>query len=263
MMNRRLTGLWVFSVIGAAALQLANPGSGLVAVFSGLWLVIGGTALITIVSHSPEALAFLQHSLRANRASKSPEWDLHWFLEAANLFRYGKIRLAEAATERIPDPLLRRGTQLVLDGFRRNQVTMSLQRQIAEERERLRVPIDVLHSMAGYAPTLGMLGTLLGMVQMLFGMSAGNMDTIGSSMGFAMFTTVYGLVLANLVFKPLASKLEQSGRLRIARNNAQLQAILMLYDRQHASVIREAVAAQGAQFDELPTPAFWRPAISR
>ena len=97
--------------------------------------------------------------------------------------------------------------------------------------------------MSGYAPTLGMLGTLLGLVQLLFGLSAGNLDTVGASMGFGMLTTVYGLVLANLVFKPMANKLEQSGRERIARTMMHLQAIAMLHDRERIAVIREVMGA--------------------
>ncbi|MCU7855767.1 MAG: MotA/TolQ/ExbB proton channel family protein, partial [Candidatus Thiodiazotropha sp. (ex Lucinoma borealis)] len=81
--------------------------------------------------------------------------------------------------------------------------------------------------------------TLLGLVQMLFGLGSGNLASIGASMGFAMLTTVYGLVIANLLLKPLASKLEQRGRQLITRRVAHLQAVMMLCDRQHAELIRE------------------------
>ena len=76
---------------------------------------------------------------------------------------------------------------------------MALQRQIAEERERPVGPVELLRSMAGYAPTLGMLGTLLGLLQMLFDVSSGDVESMGTAMGFAMMTTVYGLVIANLI----------------------------------------------------------------
>jgi len=246
------TILWLISVVAAATLQLTAPGSGLMAVFAGLWLVVGGTMLMARVGNSGSVLMSLGRCVKgigsARTKADTGEGDLKWFLEAASLFRYGNIRPAEEATQRIPDPFLRRGTQLVLDGFPREQVTIALQRQIADDRDLFRRPVDLLHTMSGYAPTLGMLGTLLGLVQMLFGLSAGDLDTVGASMGFGMLTTVYGLVMANLVLKPLANKLEQAGRERISQNVTHLQAINMLYDREHSVVIREVMGAMRPQW---------------
>jgi chemotaxis protein MotA len=245
------TIMWLISVIAAATFQLTAPGSGLTAVFAGLWLVVGGTTLMARISDSGSVLTSPRYWMKSFGSPRTvvgtAEGELKWFLEAASLFRYGNIRPAEAACQQISDPFLRWGTQLVLDGFPREQVTIALQRQIAEDRDHYRRPVDLLHTMSGYAPTLGMLGTLLGLVQMLFGLSAGDLDTVGTSMGFGMLTTVYGLVLANLVFKPLANKLEQIGRERIGRSITYLQAIAMLCDREHSVVIREVMGATRRQ----------------
>ncbi|MGI9234234.1 MAG: MotA/TolQ/ExbB proton channel family protein [Woeseiaceae bacterium] len=242
------TSFWLLSVAAAATLQLTAPGSGVIAVFAGLWLVVGGTMLIARISNSSSVLMLLGRCVRNIRPRRfegvSGDAEFKWFYEAASLFRYGNIRPAEEAAQRIPDPFLRHGTQLVLDGFPREQVMVALQRQIADDRDQFRRPVDLLVSMSGYAPTLGMLGTLLGLVQMLFGLSAGNLETVGASMGFGMLTTVYGLVLANLVFKPLANKLEQTGRDRIAQTMMHLQAITMLHDREHSVVIREVMGTK-------------------
>ena len=229
----------------ATLIQLTAPGSGLIAVISGLVLVLGGTLLTARFSHSESALTALGLAIRSLRAADGPpagaRKDISFFFEAARCFRYGKIRPAEAVTRHIREPVLRRGTQLVLDGFPREQVMLALQRQIAEERDHYRRPVDLMRSMGNYAPTLGMLGTLLGLVQMLFGLSGGEMTHIGTSMGFAMLTTVYGLTFSNLLLKPLASKLEQAGRNKVSECVAQMQAVMLLYDRHHAEVIREVM----------------------
>jgi chemotaxis protein MotA len=229
----------------AAIVQLSAPGSGFIAVFSGLVLVLGGTLLAARLSHSDSALKALTLAVRSLRAPAQQvpggRADRKYFFEAAKCFRYGKIRPAEAITQHIQEPVLRRGTQLVLDGFPREQVMLALQRQIAEQRDHYRRPVDLIRSMSNYAPTLGMLGTLLGLVQMLFGLSAGEITTVGTSMGFAMLTTVYGLTLSNLALKPMASKLEQLGRLRLNDSLSQMQAVMLLYDRHHAEVIREVM----------------------
>jgi len=236
-------GVLACAVLGAVAVQVFAPASGVIAIVSGLFLVVGGTLLTAIMSHSSRAVLKLWTLIREYRRqpadSGGDEESLNRFFQAANLFRRGDIRPAEAVAQRIAEPVLRRGTQLVLDRFPREQVNLALQRYIAEERDQLRQPVDMLRAMSNYAPAFGMLGTLLGLVQMLFGLGAGDLTSIGSAMGFAMLTTVYGLVLASLLFKPLASQLEQRGRRLTGRRVAHLQAVMMLCDRQHTELIRE------------------------
>jgi chemotaxis protein MotA len=86
-----------------------------------------------------------------------------------------------------------------------------------------------------------MLGTLLGLSQMLFGVGSNDVASMGASMGFAMTTTVYGLVLANLIFKPLASKVEQRNRRDLTQSIVDLQAVMLLSERQHPEYIREVI----------------------
>ncbi|MET0070681.1 MAG: MotA/TolQ/ExbB proton channel family protein [Candidatus Thiodiazotropha sp.] len=246
-------GLLSLSVLVSVSVQLLAPGSGLIAIISGLFLVVGGTLLTAIMSHSLSAVLMLGELIADFRRSPAvvddDEEGFRRFLQAANYFRRGEIRPAEAVVQQISEPLLRRGTQLVLDGFPRDQVILTLQRQIAEDRDHLRRPVEMLRAMSGYAPAFGMLGTLLGLVQMLFGLGSGNLASIGAAMGFAMLTTVYGLVIANLALKPLASKLEQRGRQLITRRVAHLQAIMMLCDRQHSELIREMMEEVNARQD--------------
>jgi chemotaxis protein MotA len=239
--------LWIvsltISVVISVLVQLFAPGSGLMAVITGLLLVIGGTMLTAVMSHSQQAmLALWTHMVdfRSHPASTEGEdEDFQTFLQAANHFRRGEIRPAENIIQGISEPLLRRGAQLVVDGFPLDQINLTLQRQIADDRNHLRRPADMVRAMSGYAPAFGMLGTLLGLIQMLFGLGSDDLGTIGAAMGFAMLTTVYGLVLANLVLKPIASKLEERGRQQITRRVAYLQAVTLLCERQHSELIRE------------------------
>jgi len=233
------------AVTGSILLEILVSGSGFVAASAGFCLVCCGTLLMARLSHPAAALRQLRESMLALRHARDEaaedELKLQWFLRAASFFRYGNIRPAEEAARNIGRPVLRRGTQLVLDGFPRPQLSIALQRQIAEERERLVSPVELLRAMATYAPTLGMLGTLLGLAQMLFGVGAGDVATMGASMGFAMTTTVYGLVFANLICKPLASKVEQRNRRELAQSIVDLQAVMLLYEKQHPEYIREVI----------------------
>lgn len=259
MRKSALTGALTFAVGVSVLLQFAIPGSAFVAVTCGFFLVACGTLLMARLSHTPAALRVVRRKLRELRGGTGVAVDdpqqLEWFLRAANFFRYGNIRPAEEAARRIPRPVLRRGTLLVLDGFKRDQLAMALQRQIAEEREILVAPVDALRAMAGYAPTLGMLGTLLGLLQMLFGVGSGDTATMGTAMGFAMVTTVYGLVLANLILKPLAAKIEQHNRRALTQSIVDMQAVMMLYERRHPQYIREVIENAAARPLAVPTAA--------
>lgn len=239
------TGLLTLVVACSVVLQFAATGSAFVAVTAGFFLVAGGTLLMAHMSHSARSLQQLRRALKELRLkaadSAHATKQLEPFLRAANFFRYGNIRPAEDAARAIERPVLRRGTLLVLDGFQRQQLAMAMQRQIAEEREQLVAPVELLRSMAGFAPTLGMLGTLLGLVQMLLGVGAGDTAAMGTAMGFAMVTTVYGLVLANLVLKPLAAKLEQSNRQALTQCIVDMQAVMLLYERRHPQYILEVI----------------------
>lgn len=247
------------AVLGSVLVQLFAPGAGLIAVLTGLLLVVGGTLMTASMSHSQKSLLSLWRQLfdlwRSPDADEIEDESLQRFLQAANCFRRGEIRPAESLIQGIDEPLLRRGAQLAVDSFPRDQISLSLQRQIAEERNHLRHPAEMVRAMSGYAPAFGMLGTLLGLIQMLFGLGSGDLGTIGAAMGFAMLTTVYGLVLANLVLKPFASKLEEIGRRQIARRVAYLQAVLLMCDKQHAELIREMMA----ETEHDPAPAVMNP----
>jgi len=240
------TAIWtviLLAAVGGSILtEIFSERSGATAAISGFFLVFCGTLLMARLSHPPEALRRLKESLRALRGARDLAGaDAQPFLKAATFFRYGNIRPAEEAARAIRRPVLRRGTQLVLDGLQRPQLALALQRQIVEERERLVAPVELLRAMAGYAPTLGMLGTLLGLSQMLFGVGSIDVAGMGASMGFAMTTTVYGLVLANLIFKPLASKVEQRNRHALTQSIVDLQAVMLLYERQHPEYIRDVI----------------------
>lgn len=245
MLTKIWTGTLLLAVAGSILVQLGAPGSAAVAGTAGFVLVACGTLLVARLSHTPAGLRALRATLRELRVSRrggtDDELQLHWFLQAANFFRYGNIRPAEEAARQIPDPVLRRGCELVLDGFPRPQLAIALQRQIAEQRERLVRPVELLRAMAGYAPSLGMFGTLLGLLEMLFGTSSGDISHMGAAMGFAMMTTVYGLVLSNLVLKPLATKLEQRNRRYLTQSIVAMQAVMLLFERQHPEYIRDVI----------------------
>jgi len=95
--------------------------------------------------------------------------------------------------------------------------------------------------MVGFAPAFGMLGTLMGLAQMLFSLGNEGLAVVGAAMGFSIITTVYGLVAANLIIKPLAIKMEQRSSELLALQAVKYELLLMLFKKEHPTLMREAL----------------------
>jgi chemotaxis protein MotA len=244
----KTSGLLIASGLAVALalwVLLSGAGGGWGGAIAGFVFVVGGTFLASISSQSTEQVVGVLF--------KAPQWRdeqaqllarrqvLKSFLGVADWSRRGNMRAAEQQARAIDDDFLRRGVQLVIDRTPQREMLRTLQWRIGNERENDQQEIRVIRSMIGYAPAMGMLGTLLGLVQMLFGLGEKGINEVGVSMGFAMLTTVYGLIGANLLLKPLVVRMEQQSRVRLSWMYAQLEAVLMLKERSHPLHIKEAL----------------------
>lgn len=257
------TRFLILSIALGVALSLLLMLSGLgglwTAALAGFVFVAGGSFLAAISSQSAEqvlGVLFKTADLfKTDRSLEGRKASLEHFLHIADWARRGNSREAERQTALLKDDFWRRGLLLVLDRTPERELMRTLQWRIGHEREQDQMEIQVIRSLASYAPALGMMGTLLGLVQMLFGLGDKGVNEVGVAMGFAMLTTVYGLIGANLLLKPLIIKLEQRSRTRIAWMYAQLEAVLMLKERSHPWYIRDALEAcleKGRSY-ELPS----------
>lgn len=104
------------------------------------------------------------------------------------------------------DPFLKRGILMVVDGTDSEKISEILQNDICIYETDRTVAISMFDSLGGYAPTFGMVGTIVGLIMML-GAGMSNPDELTKAIGVAFITTLYGVLLANLLFVPCASKL--------------------------------------------------------
>lgn len=128
------------------------------------------------------------------------------FVNYASKARKEGILALEATLPEIQDDFLKKGLQLTIDGLEPQSITDILETEIAFIEDRHRLGADMFQSMGTFAPAFGMIGTLIGLVQMLQSMD--DPSTIGPSMAVALITTFYGAVMANVIFLPIAGKLK-------------------------------------------------------
>lgn len=124
---------------------------------------------------------------------------------AAHARKDGMLAL-ESAIAGVEDPYTRNGLQMLVDGFEPGRIADAMQVEIAGYEERHRAAARVWEAAGGYAPTVGILGAVLGLIHVMENLSDPN--KLGSGIAVAFVATVYGVGSANLIFLPIANKLK-------------------------------------------------------
>jgi chemotaxis protein MotA len=231
-------GIVVTALLAVVAVAIAASGSGSLASFfnlPSLVLVLGGTAIAVFVS-SPlgdlRAAATAAATLWRQKPGDDAAAIARTLVELAHIARQrGLLALQHRCRDPLLPPFLRRGIGLAVDGGAEEEVDTLLRLESYAVDERARQPAAVFRRAADYAPAMGLIGTLIGLVQML-----GRLDDpskIGPSLAIALLTTFYGAVLANVVLNPLAAKLERhAGEEAMTRTMIRF-AILLIIRREN------------------------------
>jgi chemotaxis protein MotA len=147
----------------------------------------------------------------------------------------------ESQLEEIEDPFLVQGIQMAIDGMESSAIEDVLVTEIIYLEERHRLGADIFTTMGGFAPAIGMLGTIIGLVQMLMQME--DPSQIGAPMAVALLTTFYGTMLANLVFIPVAGKLKTRSKQEVLIKQMVLQGVLSIQSGDNHRVVEQKLKA--------------------
>lgn len=145
------------------------------------------------------------------RALRSSDVDLgdriSMYMRLAESARREGLLALDAQLDDIEDPYVQFGLRLLTDGADENQLKDELDAYMGAVDERHAVPSSILRKLSSYAPAFGMVGTVIGLVNMLGALSSP--EDLGKGMALALLTTLYGVLLANMVFQPFAERLEK------------------------------------------------------
>ena len=156
----------------------------------------------------------------------------------------------ENVIETINNPYLKTGFQLIVDKTPVDDILALLKWRIARLRAKEKAESNIFYSLASYAPAFGMLGTLVGLINMLQIIEIRDISAITSNMAVALITTFYGLLLANLIFNPIAVKLERRTEQRIMIMSMVMEGITLIADRRTPSFVRETLKSFLATHDD-------------
>lgn len=154
--------------------------------------------------------------------------------------RDGALAL-EQHISKLKDPFMIRALQMVVDGTDQRDIRAQMDLEIAYLQERHDSGKKILDFMGASAPAFGMIGTLIGLVQMLGSLESP--DQIGAGMAVALLTTFYGAILANLVFIPLSGKLALRSKGETLMREMILEGILGLVRGDSPTSVRDKMSA--------------------
>jgi chemotaxis protein MotA len=205
--------------------------------------VLGGVLFVSLASYSPERIKGLLGALKI--AFRKQEVDLSQDIETivniANDARRNGLLALEEMTEKMDEPFLKKGILLVVDGCDQELIRSIMETELAITKQRHADNRAILESAGAYSPAFGMLGTLIGLVNMLANLD--DLSSLGPNMSVALVTTVYGTVLANMVFNPLSKRLRTIGGNEYLRKELILEGIMAIQNGENPRVIREKLNA--------------------
>lgn len=219
-----------------------------------LAIVLVGTLAATFISYPLSEVVRIFGLIRivVRREHLHTSSDIEELVAISRTWTTGDIRAVEKALENVSNPFLKTGVQLVIDMTPEEDIIDLLEWRIARLRAKEHAEAQLFRMMANYAPAFGMLGTLIGLVNLLFLLGDGDVTVVGKHMALALMTTFYGVLFANLLFKPVAVKLERRTEQRVALMNTLLQGISMMCQRRSPTLMRETLNSFVADFrDEI------------
>lgn len=176
-----------------------------------VFIVVLGTITVTAISFSLDELkkagGVIAHSFVHSRVP--PGVMARQLMDITMVARKkGILALGPLEPELSKDPHLSRAVQIVTDGYTGDDIERILLQDLDALQERHRRSASILRRGAEVAPAMGLIGTLIGLVQMLADLD--NPDAIGPAMALALLTTFYGAIMGMAVLTPMAAKLERN-----------------------------------------------------
>lgn len=202
-------------------------------------ITFGGAFAATLASHSLQdfvgglktfALIFKAPALNIADMIKK-------IIDLSNVARKeGLLSLEEAAAD-LDEPFLKKGVLLVVDGTDPDLVRAIMETELSSIEGRHKKMIGFWETLGSMGPAWGMIGTLIGLVDMLYNME--DASTIGPAMAVALITTLYGSLLANWICAPVAAKLKADNAAEMMQKEVMIEGLLSIQAGENPRVIEE------------------------
>ncbi len=171
-------------------------------------LVLGGTVASLLVSFSLKELKQVLPSLKGFFSFSPPDLSsyVHDFAELSRTARRDGLLALDRSIAELEDEFMSFGLQMAVDGIEEEAIEKLMNQKVREDLRQRNFIARFFTTAGTYCPAFGMLGTLIGLIQMLQNLT--DPSQIGAGMAMALITTFYGALFANLIFLPMADKMK-------------------------------------------------------
>jgi chemotaxis protein MotA len=229
--------LGIFAIVGGALFEGLTIGS--ISQPTAALIVLGGTCGAVLFSFplktvkgAGQALLKVMTESQVNEAAL-----IHEIIGFANKARKDGLVSLESAVGRIADPFLRRAMSLAVDGTDPKTVKETMEIELNRFEQECDQEAKVFEGAGGYAPTIGILGAVLGLIHVMENLADPN--KLGGGIAVAFVATVYGVGTANLIFLPIATKLKVKTKQTIIIREMMLEGVLGMLEGLNPRIVEE------------------------
>ena len=243
----------VFTMFGIIVGISINPGETPMFAFSfdpgSLWnfvdlssilIVVGGTLAVVIACYPKLAKSFPKHiKIMLRSQAFDPAVYVDQLVELAQIARKnGLLALEEKANDQ-PDPFFKQAIMLIVDANDPDRVRNILENDIEQTSARHQEVVAMYERGSNAAPAFGMIGTLIGLINMLKGLDGADMESLGPNMSVALITTFYGSFLAHVIFNPIAANLTARDEEEVLCRQIIVEGIMAIQSGENPKFLRE------------------------
>ncbi len=207
--------------------------------FPAFLIVFGGTIGATSIGFTWEELRKIPLLLKIvfHNQEHNSQQVIDLLVGFAEKARRDGLLVLEDEVSAIKDPYLRKGLQLVIDGTDSDILRSIMETELNFMIDRHTRAASIFETAGGYAPTMGIIGTVLGLVNVLGNLN--NTDLLGSAIATAFIATFYGVASANLIFLPIAAKLKSRSSVQLLIYEIALEGILSVQAGDNPRIVKE------------------------
>jgi len=237
-------GIALVFILGAAVVEAGSIGIlfALINLPSAM-IVFGGTIGTVLVAFPMERVTQLGKIMGvAFRQEVTSERELvSLFVKLADRARREGLLALETEAAQIEDHAIQKGVMLVVDGTDPELVREIMESDVASMSERHEGKFAMFAAAGGFAPTMGIIGTVMGLVNVLSHLD--KPDELGKSIATAFIATLYGVLSANVFWLPMGERLKQRNKEEVARRTLAVEGVLAVQAGDNPRVVREKLEA--------------------
>ncbi|MBW2367103.1 MAG: motility protein A [Deltaproteobacteria bacterium] len=239
------TLLGIVSAFGLVVTAISMGGGLILFVdVASMMIVVGGTLGTTMINYPLKdvlgSVAVVKNAFFSGSTMASEEI-IKTFVDLGSKARREGILALEADVKEIKDEFLQKGLQMSVDGLEPQSIQEIMDTEIDYLKGRHQLGAEVFATMGTFAPALGMIGTLIGLVSMLQSMD--DPSSIGPAMAVALLTTFYGSVMANLICMPISGKLKSRSKEEAQAKEMVIEGVLSLTRGENPRILEQKMLA--------------------